>query len=306
MTSVSAAKSDEPMPVLLVTGPSGAGRSTALNALEDLGFETIDNIPLTLLPRLLGGRPIEQPLALGVDVRTRAFSVEAVLELIAELRNSGHYAASTLYLDCKASVLIRRYSETRRSHPLARDSAPAIGIEMELNLLEPLRRQADVLLDTSEMTVHDLRDAIIERFGEAHSDRLAVTVQSFSFKRGVPQDLDTMFDVRFLANPHWEEHLRDKTGQSADVSAYVQADPRFDPFFSAVSDLMLSLLPSYQSEGKTHFSVGFGCTGGKHRSVAVTELLAKTLADAGWRVSIRHREIEHRAPFARMTLGTSV
>ena len=290
--------------ITLVTGPSGAGRSTAINALEDLGFEAIDNLPLTLLPRLLDGRPLERPLALGIDTRNRDFSVPALLEAADDLAGQAAYTGRLLYLDCRAEVLLRRFSETRRRHPFAQDDAPAEAVERELPLLAPVRERADILIDTSEMTPHDLRAALTQWFGEKTGEALAVTVQSFSYKRGLPQDLDIALDVRFLANPHWEACLRPLDGRDAAVADFVAKDPAFAAFFDRLTALLLSLLPAYAAEGKTYLSIGLGCTGGQHRSVAVAEKLTKRLAEAGWQVSIRHRELERRGRGAAKTLGT--
>lgn len=285
---------DGPQQITLVTGPAGGGRSTAINALEDLGFEAIDNLPLTLLPRLLDGRPLERPLALGIDTRNRDFSVPALLEAADALAGQGAYTTRLLYLDCRPEVLLRRYSETRRRHPFAQGDAPAEAVERELPLLAPVRERADILIDTSELSPHDLRAALTQWFGADETTGLAITIQSFSYKRGLPQDLDIAFDVRFLANPHWEADLRPLDGRSDQVASYVAGDPAFEGFFQGLSDLILSLLPAYAREGKTYLSIGLGCTGGQHRSVAVAEKLYNTLADAGWQVSVRHRELERR------------
>ncbi len=280
---------------VLVTGPSGAGRSTAVNVLEDLGFETIDNIPLTLLPRLLDGPVLDRPLALGLDVRNRDFSVDALLDLIGGLRRNPAISSEVLFLDCRPDVLLRRFSETRRRHPLAPDGEPEIGIEREIEMLAPVRAQAQVLIDTSELTPHDLGAEIRRWFEIAPSGRMTVSVQSFSYKRGVPPGIDTVFDCRFLRNPHWEDGLRALDGLDLRVADYIENDPRHAPFFAAVAGLAEMLLPAYREEGKSHLSIGFGCTGGQHRSVAMAEKLANTLAKAGWQVSTRHRELERRA-----------
>lgn len=281
--------------LVLVTGPSGAGRSTAVNVLEDLGFETIDNMPLNLLPRLLDGPPIGRPLALGLDVRNRDFTVNALLDLIRMLAANPSVSSEILYLDCRADVLLRRFSETRRRHPLAPDGEPELGIEREIEMLIPVRGHAQVLIDTSELTPHDLRTEVRRWFDPNPSGRLAVSIQSFSYKRGVPPGVDTIYDCRFLRNPHWQADLRPLDGRDPRVYAYIKDDPRFDAFFNNVSDLAALLLPAYREEGKAHLSIGFGCTGGQHRSVALAEKLANTLANAGWQVSIRHRELERRA-----------
>lgn len=280
--------------LVLVTGPSGAGRSTAIAALEDLGYEAIDNLPLSLVPRLIDG-PLERPLALGIDVRNRDFSAAAMIELIDRLTRGPDLRLEVLYLDATTEVLVRRYSETRRRHPLAPEDAPAEGIVREIDLLAPIRVRADVLIDTSGMTPHDLRAEMARWFDMGRIARLAVSVHSFSYKRGVPRGLDMMFDCRFLANPHWVPALRPLTGLDPAVAAHVAGDPRHAEFVRKVSDLLLFQLPAHVDEGKVHLAVGFGCTGGQHRSVAVTEAIAKALAEAGWQVSKRHRELERRA-----------
>lgn len=285
--------STDPTDLVLVTGPSGAGRTTAINVLEDQGYEVIDNLPLSLIARLLDGG-LDRPLALGVDVRNRDFSVDALLSLAARVRADPSYAAKLLYLDCTEETLIARFSETRRRHPLAPEEDAEIGVTRELSLLTGVAEQADTVIDTTGFTVHDLRDEILRWFGRGKR-RLAISVQSFSYKRGVPRGLDLVFDVRFLANPHWVADLRAGTGRDARVRDYVQADPRFDDFYTRLSGLILSLLPAYREEGRAHLAIGFGCTGGRHRSVAVTELLSEVLAQQGWQVSKRHRELDRRA-----------
>ena len=284
--------------LVLVTGPSGAGRSTAIHALEDLGYEVIDNLPLSLVPRLLDGPPMGQPLALGIDVRNRDFSAQALIELIDRLTRRPDIAPEVLYLDCAAEELQRRYAETRRRHPMAPDESPEIGIAREIDLLAPIRVRADVLVDTTGMSPHDLKAEVARSFGGCAADRLAVSVHSFSYKRGIPRGLDLMFDCRFLRNPHWVPDLRERDGRDAAVAAHVAGDPRHAEFLRRVTDLLLLLLPAQIEEGKSHLAIGFGCTGGQHRSVAVAEEVAKALAEAGWQVSKRHRELERRAQVA--------
>ena len=282
--------------LILVTGPSGAGRSTAIRALEDIGYEAIDNLPLSLLPRLLEGPPHGRLLALGLDVRNRDFSVTSLIELIDRLAADPATGAQLLYLDCRADVLVKRFSETRRRHPLAPAENPAEGVDRELDLLVPIQARADVLIDTSDLTPHDLRSEIARWFDRSEGQRLALSVQSFSYKRGVPRGLDMILDCRFLANPHWEPGLRHLDGRDAGVAEHVMADARFAPFFEKVAGLADFLLPAFVEEGKAHLSIGFGCTGGQHRSVVVAERLAERLAEQGWQVSKRHRELERRGP----------
>ncbi|MFV0408396.1 MAG: RNase adapter RapZ [Paracoccus sp. (in: a-proteobacteria)] len=283
-----------PTRVVLVTGPSGAGRSTAIRALEDLGYESIDNLPLSLIPRLLDGPPRLSPLALGLDVRNRDFSAGALIELIDRLTRHPDYAPEVLYLDSDSDTLVRRFSETRRRHPMAGAGTPMDGIQAEKDLLVPIKGRADVLVNTSDMSPHDLRDELARFFDNDPEKRLAVSVQSFSYKRGVPRGIDMMFDCRFLDNPHWDVELRRQDGRDLAVQRFVQADSRFDEFFQRVRDLILFLLPAHLAEGKTHLAIGFGCTGGQHRSVTMTEIMSQALAEQGWQVSKRHRELERR------------
>lgn len=281
--------------VVFVTGASGAGRTTTINVLEDLGYETINNLPLSLLTRVLDDPTGTPPLALGIDVRNRDFAQDTVLSALDTLRDRDDIEAEILFLDCRTDVLVRRFSETRRRHPLAPSGTPETGIARETDLLVPLRARADHVIDTSDMTPHQLRAEIERLFSKDGSPHMSLSVESFSFKRGLPRGVDMVFDVRFLANPHWEDRLRDLDGRHPDVAAYVEADARFADFFARISDLVISLLPAFKEEGKTYLSVGLGCTGGQHRSVAVAEKLANTLAEQGWQVSTRHRELERRA-----------
>ncbi|WP_432816593.1 RNase adapter RapZ [Sulfitobacter sp. JB4-11] len=286
------ASGDGPRRFVVVTGPSGAGRSSALNVLEDAGFETIDNLPLRLLPALLEGPGHDGPVALGIDTRNRDFSTDAVLELLGQLTARGDTRADLLYLDCATDVLLRRYSETRRRHPMAPEDRPADGVAREQDLLRPLRARADVLIDTSALNVHQLRTEVERWFAPDGRHHLSVSVQSFSYKRGLPQSVDMVFDCRFLRNPYWEDALRPLDGRDAKVADYIQVDPNYGPFADKVFDLCQLLLPASRAEGKSHFSIAFGCTGGQHRSVTMAQAHALRLAQAGWQVSIRHRELD--------------
>lgn len=289
--------------LILVTGPSGAGRSTAIHALEDLGYEAIDNLPLSLIPSLTGGPTIGHPIALGIDVRNRDFSATALIELIDTLTRDPRVGLELLYLDCAPNTLIRRFSQTKRRHPLASGETPTEGITREIDLLAPIRVRADHLIDTTEMSPHDLKAEIQAWFSQGAAAPMAVSVQSFSYKRGLPRGLDMVFDCRFLRNPYWNPDLRQKDGRDPQVATHVGDDPRFDDFITRVSGLLLMLLPAHLAEGKAHLAIGFGCTGGQHRSVAVAEKMGKVLADAGWPVSKRHRELERRG--AEATSGKS-
>ncbi|MDG1376609.1 MAG: RNase adapter RapZ [Yoonia sp.] len=289
--------------IVLVTGPSGAGRSTAINALEDLGYEVIDNLPLSLLPRLLDGPPPGRPLALGLDVRNRDFSANALIAAIDGMAGRQDVETQVLYLDAAEEELVRRYSETRRRHPLADGGPPLSGIGRERDLLVPIRARADVLIDTTGMSPHDLRAEVERWFAPSDGRSLGVTVHSFSYKRGLPRGLDIVMDCRFLRNPHWDDKLRDLDGRDVAVADYVMADPRFAPFFTKIKELADLLLPAHKEEGKSHLSIGFGCTGGRHRSVTVAERLAQALADDGWQVSKRHREMERHDAHASRNQG---
>ena len=278
--------------LVLITGPSGAGRSTAIRALEDLGYEAIDNLPLTLIPRLFDLQGPDKPLALGIDPLNSDFSTYVFIEVIDRLGTVQDAALQVLYLDCDRDVLLRRFSETRRRHPLAPADSPELGIERELDLLGPIKARADLLLDTSDMSPNDLRGELARWFAPEGSAPIALTVHSFSYKRGLPRGLDMVLDCRFLQNPYWDETLRSQDGRDAGVAAYVSSDPRFEAFHQKVVDLAQLLLPAYVAAGKPYLAIGFGCTGGQHRSVVMAETLAQALAETGWRVSIRHRELE--------------
>jgi UPF0042 nucleotide-binding protein len=287
-----------PSRVLLVTGMSGAGKSTVLKALEDIGYEAVDNMPLRLLRRLLGvedhsgEHPADRPLAIGIDTRTRAFDAEDIVQRLKELKRDETLDLHVLFLDCAGGELTRRFSETRRRHPLALDRPAADGIARERELLAPLRRWADTVVDTTDYTPHDTRRVIRERFGGRTTDELTITCMSFGFARGIPRDADLVFDMRFLANPHWEATLRPLTGLDAAVGEFIRRDVAFDAAFAKIADLIVTLIPRYHHEGKTYLSVAFGCTGGRHRSVYVTEAMAEALRAAGYEPNVLHRDVK--------------
>ncbi len=280
--------------LVFVTGPSGAGRSSAIRVLEDLGYEAIDNMPLRLLCALLDNPGSDAPLALGIDPRNRDFSIKSVMDAMGQISAKPGLVPELLYLDCSTDVLLKRFSETRRRHPLAATDRVEAGIQRELELLAPLRACADVLVDTTDRNVHQLRAEVEHWFSPGGQTQLAVAVQSFSYKRGLPRSVDMVFDCRFLKNPYWDPQLRDQNGKNHAVQAHVQSDPRAAEFEAKVHDMVLWLLPAYLQEGKSHLSVAFGCTGGQHRSVVMAESLTAALAQAGWQVSIRHRELDRK------------
>ncbi|MBA3897501.1 MAG: RNase adapter RapZ [Sphingomonadaceae bacterium] len=286
-----------PERILLVTGMSGAGKSTALNTLEDLGWEVVDNLPLRLLDRLLGTRPSEgasgdRPLAFGIDSRTRGFDAAAIVARIKAMRGGGDDIA-TLFLDCQGAELERRYSETRRRHPLALDRPAADGIARERELLAPLRRWADQVIDTTSSKSNNLRLELRARFGEEVSGAPTLSVMSFGFARGIPRNADLVFDMRFLRNPHWDETLRPLSGLDAVVGEYIAADPGYGAV-ERIEALIEELLPRYQAEGKSYVTIAFGCTGGRHRSVHVAERVAARLRGRGFSPTVAHRDLGSR------------
>ncbi len=287
----------EPPRVLLVTGMSGAGKTTALKALEDSGFEVVDNLPLTLLRTLVGDISRSgKALAVGVDVRTRDFGTEQVLAEIDTLHDELGLPIFIVFLDCDDEVIERRYTETRRRHPLAEDRAPIDGIRHERELLTPLRDRADFLVDTTDLNVHDLRRLLQGRFRPRREPGMHVFVTSFSYRRGLPREADLVFDVRFLRNPHYEPTLRDRTGLDQAVADHVATDPAFEPFLHNLLGLLDLLLPRYEREGKAYLTIAFGCTGGKHRSVFLAERIGAWLRERGQSVRIGHRDIERPDP----------
>ncbi len=283
-------------PLLAVSGLSGAGKSTALKALEDLGYEVVDNLPLALVDALIASPQSSngRPLAFGIDSRTRGFDAQALVERLRSLKQSGT-DVRLIYLDCADDELVRRFSETRRRHPLAQDRPAADGIAQERLLTEPLKRWADLVIDTSDFSVADLRRRITERLGRQDSTRLTITLQSFGFAGGLPRNADLVFDMRFLANPHWEPQLRPLTGLDAPVQAHVQADPAYAPAVDRIADLLQTLIPGYGREGKAYLTIAVGCTGGRHRSVTVALDLQARLHAAGHAVTLIHRDLDRGA-----------
>ncbi|MFS0736797.1 RNase adapter RapZ [Sphingomonas sp. 1P06PA] len=285
--------------ILIITGLSGAGKSTALRTFEDLGWETVDNLPLSLLDRLLaapGGEREDgdRPLAIGIDSRTRGFDPKAIVRRIARRREGG--AIELLFLDCGGPELARRFSETRRRHPLALDWPAADGIARERALMEPLHRAADHLFDTTEQSSNGLQQELRDRFGGARAEAPTLTVMSFGFSRGLPRNADLVFDMRFLRNPHWDEALRPGTGFDSGVAAYIAADPAYAEAVERIEALLLLLLPRYAAEGKSYVTVAFGCTGGRHRSVHVAERVAARLRAELFSPTVVHRDLPATPP----------
>ena len=284
-------------PILLVTGMSGAGKSTVLKTLEDLGWEIVDNLPLLLLDRLLDTPPSQgqpddtQPLAIGIGARTRDFDAGRIIRRIRDLRDQHGLEIGTLFLDCAGTELERRYSETRRRHPLAPDRPAGDGIAREREMLAPLRDWANRLIDTTTLGANELAQQIRRSFARDDQGAPTLSIQSFGFARGLPRNADLVFDMRFLRNPHWNAALRPGTGLDADVAAYVAADPAYEAAVGRIEDLLVLLLPRYHAEGKSYVSVAIGCTGGRHRSVHVAERIAGRLRAEGFSPTVNHRDL---------------
>ena len=280
------AEPEDPRPVVLVTGLSGAGRSTALKILEDLGYEAIDNLPLDLL----GSMAQESgPIALGIDIRNRGFSATTLLDQIDRLGAGGQ--TTLLFLDCDDEVLERRFTETRRPHPLAADRRVADGIAAERRLIAPLRERADLTVDTTGLNGAELRRLLSGHLGLGEDPGMKIFVTSFSYRGGLPREADLVFDARFLANPHYDPALRPLDGRDPRVADYVASDPAYAAFFEGLTAMLAPLLPRYEREGKSYLTIALGCTGGQHRSVAVAERLAAWFAGLGRPVELAHREL---------------
>lgn len=291
------AAGDEPGRVVLITGMSGAGMSVALKALEDLGYEAVDNLRLSLVPALLQqADPRKRPLALVIDSRTRDFSAQAFLEELEQIAAQPGLNVRMVFLECSDEVLQRRFTETRRRHPLATDRPVPDGIQRERSLLFALKLRADVTIDTSQLSIHDLRRILSGHFHHDAQAALQVFVTSFSFRLGLPREADLVFDVRFLTNPHYDPALRPLTGLDPAVAARVESDPDFAGFFAGLTGLLRPLLPRYNQEGKSYLTIAIGCTGGKHRSVFLAERLTEWLRALGLKVGISHRELERNGP----------
>lgn len=285
------------MHIVVVTGMSGAGRSTAVHVLEDLGYYCVDNLPPSLAPDLvaLAAREGEiDKVGLGVDVRNGAF-LEGADQALAALRKAGH-SVEVLFLDAEDNIIARRYSETRRPHPLAAAGDLLGGIQRERVHLAPLRAEAARVIDTTRLSVHDLKRTLLDHLtGHGAKRDMVVRIISFGFKYGLPVDADLVFDLRYLPNPHFIEDLRPKTGLDSDVSTYVLDRPEAEELLTDLSQFFKHTLPRYEREGKAYLTIAIGCTGGRHRSVAVTEELGKRLG-GGRELNIHHRDIKRKKP----------
>jgi UPF0042 nucleotide-binding protein len=284
--------------ILLVTGVSGAGKTTALRVLEDLGWEAIDNFPIRLLGRLLGSEGDQGqsgPLAIGFDSRTRGFVPRDIIERVKKLSQRSDLLITTLFIDCGSGELERRYNETRRRHPMASGRPVHVGIQSERELLEPLRRWADAVIDTTDYTSNDLQQAIREAFAAGAPQEMSVIVSSFGFARGTPPLADLVFDMRFLDNPHWIDALREQTGLDPAVGEHIRKDPAFGTVFGQIRELLLTLLPRYRAQGKSYVHIAFGCTGGRHRSVFAAAKMDEALRVEGFSPTVIHRNLGSRA-----------
>jgi len=279
--------------IVLITGFSGAGKSTTLKQFEDLGWEVADNIPLSLLSPLV--REIGQDgglnIAVGVDTRTRGFSTETLLSLISTLKEETDNDVRMLFLECDDAVLQRRFTETRRKHPLASDRPVADGILKEQRLFQPLKDKADICIDTTLLSLPDLRHQLIQRFSLEERQALTTTLVSFSYKKGVPREADLVFDMRFLRNPYYNEMLRAQCGKDEAVAEYIACDEAFAPFMDHLTNMLELLLPRYLAEGKSYLTIAIGCTGGRHRSVCVAENIHDRIEKSGYFTQLIHRDL---------------
>jgi UPF0042 nucleotide-binding protein len=282
--------------VVLLSGMSGAGLSTALKAFEDLGYESVDNLRLGMIPTLLDDSAhAGRPLAVAVDTRNASFSVEDLLRMDETLNERPELDVKLLFLDCSDEALQQRFTETRRRHPLAVDRPVTDGIKREREMLWRLRDGADHVIDTSLLSLHELRRQIVGHYRPDNAAGLTIFITSFSYRHGVPREADLVFDARFLVNPHWDPKLRALSGRDEAVAEYIRRDPDYASFTQNIVRLMLPLLPRYQQEGKSYLTLAVGCTGGRHRSVFIAEELATLLALHDYIVGIGHRDLDRSA-----------
>ena len=293
--------SDNPTPALgafdgksglvLVTGVSGAGRTTTLKILEDFGFDAVDNLPLRMLSALVPSdcRP-EQPIAIGLDIRTRDFGVDQFVEIVGKLRTQTGMDPLMIYVDADTTVLQRRFTETRRPHPLSHDRPLVDAIEHEKRLMAPIAATADMRIDTSRLKSAELRKILQDQFDIGENEGMAIFVKSFSFRQGVPAEADLVFDVRFLRNPHYDPELRILTGMNAKVGQYIEEDPDYAGFITRLKAMLEPVLPRYAQEGKSYLTIAIGCTGGQHRSVYTARILNDWIAELGYDTHLSHRD----------------
>jgi len=290
--------SNRPIHLIIITGMSGAGKTVAIQSLEDLGYFCVDNMPASLIPKftelIIQSSGKFNRLALVIDLRGREF-FETLFEALISLDESEMIKYEIIFLDADDNTLVRRYKETRRRHPLSSEGTPFEGISAERKLLQDLKGRASQIIDTSSLKPSELKEKIISRFSGERKNNLSINIISFGFKYGVPIDADLVFDVRFLPNPYYIEAMRPQTGLDTEVNDYVMQVEETKDFLLKLTDLLKFLIPNYQKEGKNQLVIGIGCTGGRHRSVAISEYLTKMFSNE-WETSVKHRDIskDHR------------
>ena len=274
--------------LILVIGQSGAGRTTVIHILDDQGFDTLDNVPVHLIPRVVPRELVDKPLALGLDIRSKSFSLQNLMKEISNWKALSKSSVVILFLECSLDVLIKRFSLTRRPHPVPGENNLELSIKRELKLITPLRAKADFVLDTSNTSPNELRLKLGSIFPLAKNRSINIMLQSFSFRNGSPSGVDMIFDCRFLKNPNWEDGLKDLNGTDFEVKDYLRKDESWESFNKSLIQMLLTIIPAFEKEGKSYLSIGLGCTGGQHRSVFVAEQLYKHLLDKSYNVKILH------------------
>ncbi|GIR95132.1 MAG: nucleotide-binding protein [Paracoccaceae bacterium] len=274
--------------LILVIGQSGAGRTTVIHILDDQGFDTLDNVPVHLIPRVVPRELVDKPLALGLDIRSKSFSLQNLMKEISNWKALSKSSVVILFLECSLDVLIKRFSLTRRPHPVPGENNLELSIKRELKLIAPLREKADFVLDTSNTSPNELRLKLGSIFPLAKNRSINIMLQSFSFRNGSPSGVDMIFDCRFLKNPNWEDGLKDLNGTDVEVKDYLRKDESWESFNKSLIQMLLTIIPAFEKEGKSYLSIGLGCTGGQHRSVFVAEQLYKHLLDKSYDVKIIH------------------
>ena len=278
--------------LIIVIGQSGAGRTTVIHILDDQGFDTLDNVPVHLIPRVAARELVDKPLALGLDIRSKSFSVQNLMKEISNWEALSRSRVVILFLQCSLDILIKRFSLTRRPHPVPGEDSLELSIKRELNLIAPLRDKADLVLDTSNTSPNELRLKLGSIFPLANNRNIQIILQSFSFRKGSPSGLDMIFDCRFLKNPNWEDDLKNLNGTDTEVKNYLYKDKSWESFNNSLIKMMSTIIPSFEREGKSYLSIGLGCTGGQHRSVFVAEQLFEHLLDKDYDVKILHTTLQ--------------
>ena len=274
--------------LIIITGASGAGRTTAINVFEDVGFESVDNIPISMIDSLVLSKTRNKNLALGVDIRTREFSPENLRKLLSKYKKM---EVKIIFLDCDSNKLLKRFNETRRSHPLSGVKSLSEALAEEMEYLKPIKDFANIIIDTTDYSPTDLREKLLNNLSIAKIKKFSILIQSFSYKNGLPRNFDMIFDCRFLKNPYWISHLKKLDGRDKKVQDFLSSSREFKIFFSKVFSLINFLIPQVQKEGKSQFSIGFGCTGGQHRSVVFVNMLRNKLNSDGHNVLSNHRDL---------------